>query len=227
MKKPYIVGVCGQAGAGKDTFAAAFLASLAELGSKGSKYSFADPLKQACDVLFGGDALDHWYTQPGKACPFPYWAAKLGAKYGSGRNILVTIGTDVYRYHVNQNFWLMVAEWRMQHTDADVIIVPDVRFDNEAKWIQDMGGVVLHVVNTNQKQLRCAGFIVRRLRKVPCLGTATWFSKLLVALGYASHPSEDGISASLITCKYHCDSAEETRRVGSGAARTALAEIVK
>lgn len=199
MRKTYILGIAGRAGAGKDTFAAAYMAALKEAGLTTTKYSFADPLKQACEVLFGGDDVDHWWTQEGKAAAFPFWADKLGKRYASGRDILVTVGTDVIRRNVSNSFWLSVAEWRTARCDVDVIVIADVRFDNEAKWIRAMGGDVIEVQNVNQAPLKRAGKFVRWLRHVPYVGLSSWCRSLLVRLGYASHPSEDGISTEYIT----------------------------
>ena len=215
MRKTHILGICGRAGAGKDTFAASFIAAAVADGATVRKYSFADPLKQACEVLFGGDDVDHWWTQEGKAAEFPFWAEKLGARYGSGRNILVTVGTDVFRYNVSDSFWLHIAEWRASRSDADVIVIPDVRFDNEAAWIRAMGGTVIEVVNTNQAPQRRAGKIVRWLRRVPYVGTSAWCRDLLVRLGYASHPSEDGISLELISASYASATAKQTADIAA------------
>lgn len=199
MRKTYILGITGRAGAGKDTFAAAYMAALKEAGFTAIKYSFADPLKQACEVLFGGDNIDHWWTQEGKAAAFPFWADKLGPHYASGRNILMTMGTEVVRRNVSDSFWLSVAEWRIPRYDVDVIVIADVRFDNEAKWVRALGGDVIEVQNVNQAPQKRAGKFVRWLRRVPYIGLSAWCRGLLTRLGYAAHPSEDGIRAEYIT----------------------------
>ena len=50
---------------------------------------------------------------------------------------------------IHPNFWLDTAH-RMHKGEANVIIIPDVRVDDEAKWIREKGGRVLHISSSRE-----------------------------------------------------------------------------
>ncbi len=122
-----LVGFTGKARSGKDT--AADFTGL-------NKYSFATPLKDACKAIFGwgdehlnGDLKD-----------------VVDPKYGvSPRQALQTLGTDWARNTVNEDIWIIRAKEVLEHGE---VVVADVRFDNEAQLIRDLGGIVIEVVGT-------------------------------------------------------------------------------
>jgi hypothetical protein len=67
--------------------------------------------------------------------------------YPSPRKLAQTLGTEWGREQIHRHLWLQIAELRIRklwEKGLDVI-VSDVRFDNEAQMIRDLGGVVLKV----------------------------------------------------------------------------------
>ena len=124
-----IIGFCGPAGAGKDL--------AASMVPGGHRIAFADPLYQGLAVMLGvpeGVLRD----RSGKERPL----AGFGA---SPRELLQTLGTEWGRQMICHDLWLRVAYWRWEQAAAaglGLIVVPDVRFANEARQIRSEGGEV-------------------------------------------------------------------------------------
>jgi len=140
-----VIGLTGFKQSGKTSLAKAIVAN-AEVSA--SIYSFASPLKQVCHILFGGTE-DHWYGDL-KTEKLGTWGDLLGEKYSTPRRIMQTMGTEVMRNCVNYDVWLYVAQRFMadmhKEEGADLIVVDDVRFDNEAEFIcAAFGGSIVHI----------------------------------------------------------------------------------
>ncbi|KRU23284.1 hypothetical protein [Psychrobacter piscatorii] len=123
--KMRLIGIAGQARSGKDT-AAKYL--LNKLGSNWSTASFADPMKamlNAIDVDTSDEAKDLPSNQYGV----------------STRHMLQTLGTEWGRNLIADDFWLTVFE---SMNAGRRLIVPDVRFENEADLIREHG-VLIHI----------------------------------------------------------------------------------
>lgn len=140
-----LIGITGRLGSGKDTLCTELLKI-----KPGIRRAWADPLKEAAIAMFGGDRRQWFGSQADKAEIMPYWADKLGPDWSSGRKIAQRFGTEVMRSTVHPDFWIMVFENFYQAHKHELIIVPDVRFDNEAQFILDNKGVVIRTINTNQ-----------------------------------------------------------------------------
>lgn len=122
-----IIGICGAAGAGKDTVA------MRLANAHGfRRIAFADPLYEMLEVFTGmhEELLRDRVTKE----------AVIGWIGKSPRHLLQTLGTEWGRKHVADDIWIKIAIQRARQT-ANVTI-PDVRFDNEAKAIRDAGGSV-------------------------------------------------------------------------------------
>ena len=124
-----IIGFTGPAGAGKD-----LAASMVPVGHR---IAFADPLYQGLSVMLGiPEAVLR--DRSGKERPLAGFVA-------SPRQLLQTLGTEWGRMCVGRDVWLRVAFWRWEQAaaaGAAVIVVPDVRFENEARMIRGQGGEV-------------------------------------------------------------------------------------
>ena len=126
-----LVGFTGKARSGKDT--AADFTGL-------DKYSFATPIKDACKAIFDWD--DEHVNGPLKEVVDP--------KYGvSPRQALQTLGTDWARDTINKDIWLIRARTVLEHGN---VVVADVRFDNEAELIRELGGIVIEVVGKHSSE---------------------------------------------------------------------------
>lgn len=133
MRQRYpIIGLTGPARTGKDT-AAAFLVAL----TGGYRYAFADPLRAMLKAGLGID-MDEPYWQTHKESP----VAAFGHK--SPRQMLQWLGTEWGRNMVDRDIWLTLAKNELA-TRGPGMIVSDVRYENEAQWVRNMGGKVVHM----------------------------------------------------------------------------------
>lgn len=134
-----IIGLVGFIGSGKGTVGDI-------LEQKGfTKDSFAKPLKDACSVIFGwprelleGDtALSRKWREE----PDAFWSEKFGKEF-SPRLALQLMGTEAGRNVFHKDVWVISLLNRAKGKD---VVVTDVRFQNEIKYIQDNGGIIIRV----------------------------------------------------------------------------------
>lgn len=168
--RPKVVGLCGKKGAGKDTAAGKLL----DLGW--ARVSFADTLKQVCNETFQipihlfhdpevkdkrfdeplrlneEAALELLqklpYTVPGQEVVNKVIAKMDGKEIWSFRELLQFIGTDVCRDCIDTNIWFQIGMNKIQdwQNRGENVVVTDVRFDNEAEGIKNLGGDVIHII---------------------------------------------------------------------------------
>ncbi len=138
MARQPIIGITGRARSGKDTVAEFILGAIG-----GYRYSFADPLR-AMLVPLGVDMND------------PYWKARkeevIPALGVSPRRMLQTLGTEWGRNLINDDLWVLMAQQRLLNNGPGMII-PDVRFENEAAWVRRHGGLLIHVSRPDLKEV--------------------------------------------------------------------------
>lgn len=136
MPQAPLIGIAGRARSGKDTVASFIIAAIG-----GYRYSFADPIR-AMLVPLGVDMND------------PYWQARkedvIPALGVSPRRMMQTLGTEWGRQLINPDLWLIMAHQRLLQNGPGMII-PDVRFENEAAWIRKHGGWIIHVIRPEAK----------------------------------------------------------------------------
>lgn len=139
---PRLVGLTGAAGSGKDS-----LADYLVENYDYHKYSFASPIKHALCAMFGW-RYEWWEDREFKETVNP----DIGF---SPRQLAQTLGTEWGRRTLTVDFWVRRAqlEWKRLNEINDetygrlpMMVIPDVRFDNEARWIYDAGGIVIHIV---------------------------------------------------------------------------------
>ena len=148
----YLVGLCGRAGSGKDEVAKI----VAELRPDWIvlRDAFADRLKLSAARMFFpdidlADAVDwadsfkhNGYVQAHEVLAEPC------CEVVTGRQLLQRYGTEMHRDVFGQDFWLSAvlpnpALAFFGRPDAfDVLVVTDVRFDNEVERVRDCGGHV-------------------------------------------------------------------------------------
>lgn len=130
-----IVGLTGRARSGKDT-AGVIISKLYGLPD----LAFADPLKEAAMRMFG-------ITRE-MAYGINYDREQIVEPWGiSVREMLQKLGTECAREVFRQDFWMVRADISLA-TDpmySGGFVMKDIRFDNEAEWVLDKGGVVLQL----------------------------------------------------------------------------------
>lgn len=134
-----LIGVVGFIGSGKGT-----VGNLLEENGF-IKDSFAKPLKDACAVIFGwprelleGDTKE---SREWRELPDTYWTEKFGYTF-SPRLALQLMGTEAGREVFNQDIWIISLLNRVKGKN---VVVTDVRFKNEIKYIQSNGGKIIRV----------------------------------------------------------------------------------
>lgn len=141
MNRRRIIGLCGYDGHGKDTVAS-FLPAL--------RLAFADPLYEEVAQAFGV-TVDWLQRREHKETPSVLLDVALCRDAAfqsllpegvpqSPRTILRLWGTE-YRRRTDSGYWLRRIERRALPTRDDLVI-SDVRFDDEAQWVRDMGGQI-------------------------------------------------------------------------------------
>ena len=132
-----IIGLAGQARAGKDTVAD----MLVRRGF--TKMAPADPIYDAMLTMFG---MTREFIEAHKEEP-------VGPGGKSPRFLLQTLGTEWGRDTVSKTLWLDILMGRAMACGGDVV-VPAVRFENEAAAIREMGGHVVRVVRPDAPAVR-------------------------------------------------------------------------
>ena len=127
-----IIGICGPARSGKDTLADSFVEIFKEYKVKTQKLSFAKELKYECKSFVKRTLGIDIFTE-------------VTEEKDIIRPLLVTWGTHVRR-KLNDNVWIDALAKRM-HSNK-IIIISDVRFENEFNWIKERGGKIVFINRT-------------------------------------------------------------------------------
>lgn len=131
-----IIGIAGKKRSGKSSFARALYENHVNV----EIIAFADPVYAAIEAIIG--EID----DESKETPME-WLANI-----TPRRMLQTLGTEWGRA-LHPDLWvlcmrnhLVSIEKNMVSPDTLVIVIPDVRFENEVAMIREFGGVMVHVV---------------------------------------------------------------------------------
>jgi len=140
-----LIGIAGAARSGKDTVASFLIEAMDRKNICGMRYSFADPLKRAASEMFGVD-LDIFYSDD-KEMIDSFW----GISY---REMLQKMGTQGGRELFFNDIWIRRAQLTLNKMPDDIaLVIPDIRFDNEAEWIRSNGGSIIHVEREKKSSL--------------------------------------------------------------------------
>jgi len=124
-----IIGLCGKKGSGKSTVGAILSENYGY-----ERISFATPIK---DMLKAMGLRDTEINDP------VFKEIVLDEFGQSPRQLMQSLGTAWGRESVSQTIWIEALRKRL---DPGInYVIDDVRFDNEARFIQEMGGSVLLV----------------------------------------------------------------------------------
>lgn len=143
-----LIGLSGAARSGKDT-----VGEFLEREFDFKRYAFADPLKRAAHEMFGLP-LEQFY-EGDREVVNEFWGF-------SPRQMLQLLGTEGGRKVFREDIWTKRAEqewinhqnyvqnfsgggWVDYPPGFRGMVITDIRFENEAKFIKDMGGFVLHI----------------------------------------------------------------------------------
>lgn len=148
MSQVKILGISGRAVAGKDTLSD----HLYNNGFIDGKISIASTLKTVCIELFGVSLQDSYSNKDANSGIYVTTdTAKLinglwdrvGTQF-SVRELLQYFGTDVLRKFDNDCL-IRSTLLKLKNHDDEIWAIPDVRFPNEVKAIQNAGGKVIRL----------------------------------------------------------------------------------
>ena len=128
-----LIGITGKARSGKDA-----IAKFAWSQYGFTRIAFADPVKMAAQAKFGLTAAQTWDDEL-KEVVIPHWNM-------TPRQMFQMEGTEAGRNVFGGDLW--IKRFMLSYNllkDTDDIIVPDVRFDNEASAIRDLGGIIIEI----------------------------------------------------------------------------------
>ena len=142
----HLIGLAGKARSGKDT-AARYIVKKHGY----ARVAFADPVKEAAAGMFG-ISINYFYDDDLKEEPHPFWGI-------SPREMVQKVGTECARQVFGDDIWIRRAQLELQRIaqyneyaqqDKYVKAIPgvvmsDVRYENEAAWIRDSGGIIIHI----------------------------------------------------------------------------------
>jgi hypothetical protein len=128
---PRIIGLGFEKRSGKDTVADFLVEDFGAI-----KMAFAGPLKAATKEIFGWD--ERHVNGDLKEVVDTFWGF-------TPRWALQKVGTEGIRDVIGRDTWTKRAQQLVERSGADVIVFTDVRFPEEAAFIEGMGGELWHV----------------------------------------------------------------------------------
>jgi len=138
-----IIGICGLIGSGKGT-----VADILVEHHNFKKLSFADKLKDGVSAVFGWDRQmlegDNDESRKWREEKDRFWSKETG-KTITPRLILQLFGTDCMRNGYFDGIWVSLVKQKIIDYPDTNWVIPDVRFPNEVKMIQNVQGEVWQV----------------------------------------------------------------------------------
>lgn len=136
MRALQLIGLCGRAGAGKTT-----VGNYLEHEWAFEHMAFADPIVNMIGALFDDAGVPAPFIDDRTLKETP---TSIGFSY---RHLAQTLGTEWGR-SLAPDFWLRIAQakLRIARQHGAHVVISDVRFANEAAWIQHHGGLLVRVL---------------------------------------------------------------------------------
>lgn len=137
MGLPVIIGIGHKRRRGKDVLAEMMSGQAALQGFETCTRPFAYALKEHIGAGIFGLTEEQLYGDQ-KTIIDPFWEL-------TPRDILQRGGTESMRDVFGQDIWVKVMQRFIEHCPAQVILIPDVRFPNEAEAVKRWGGTLIKV----------------------------------------------------------------------------------
>jgi len=174
-KKPLVIGIAGRMCSGKDTLAE-FIKSASD--KKIEIVHMSDALKQVAGVF--GFTHEQLNDQKLKCVTDEFWGI-------TPRKFLQIVGTEMFRNLFRSDVWVRQLERRINENvnNVDVFIIADVRFVNEASFVEKMHGLLIGIFREDVEAAFYAKVkrarIALLLQRIPVLGQLA--CKLLEKMG--------------------------------------------
>jgi hypothetical protein len=132
----FLLGIIGQIGSGKDTAANYIIHNYNFV-----KLSFGSILKDVVSCIYNWDRnMLEGVTEESRI-----WRETIDSFWNiTPRQALISIGTDLFRNHYDENIWIKSLENKISKLDKNIII-NDCRFINEVKFIKQRGGIIIKI----------------------------------------------------------------------------------
>jgi phosphomevalonate kinase len=136
---PLIFGISGVARCGKDTLGKHLINKLNKSGFPALNISFATELKRDLDPFLKEKLDISAFTEN-------------NSEKDIIRPMLVCWGTDTCR-KIDPEYWIKKIEKQVRSSinNKIIVVITDVRYENEAKWIKENGGFLIHLSRMGQK----------------------------------------------------------------------------
>ena len=131
MKK--IIAIAGHAHSGKDRLYSILENYYSSQNLKTQRFAFADELKREVnEFLLSKTGISAWTSDPVQKAVI--------------RPFLVFWGTE-FRRNKNQDHWIecLAHNPAWTESDADVLVITDLRFSNEYEWLKQKGGSSIYL----------------------------------------------------------------------------------
>lgn len=136
-----VIGICGFIGTGKST-----VAGILERDYGYVRINFSDKLKDAVAIIFGWDrellSGDTPESRLWRETEDAYWTIALGTKV-TPRWVLQYFGTEVMRNNFHEDIWVMSLAKEIKSYKK--VVIPDLRFANEEKFLKGIGAQIIRV----------------------------------------------------------------------------------
>lgn len=128
-----VIGICGVARSGKDTFSNIAKSILIKNGYKVQQYSFASALKKEVKSFLRETCGVDVFTDD----------SEIKADI---RDFLVWYGTTFWRKR-DPKRWIKNVhnQLLLDKNDVDISLISDVRYPNEEEWIHGLNGYLVHI----------------------------------------------------------------------------------
>ena len=149
FQQPYIFGLCGNAGTGKDS--AIEYIKYCPYIKPVYKLALADPIREIGKIF--GFSSKQMADRGLKETVDPYWGF-------SPRTFMQKVGTEMFRNCLREDIWIKLLEKRINDlkngrdfskepvqtiAPLSMIFITDVRFPNEAEAIKKLGGYIIKI----------------------------------------------------------------------------------
>jgi hypothetical protein len=153
--KTLVVGITGKARSGKDTLASIIQEHLQPYAVVVHKLSMASPMKTMVSHLFwhmGYDAEEAIVSMVDGELK----EVIVEGINASPRKILQTLGTDWGRNMIHEDLWIECMKGMVNAYEGDldiprIVLIPDIRFDNEAEKLCD---IVIRIERKDAGEIR-------------------------------------------------------------------------
>lgn len=138
MRNIKIIGLAGPKGVGKSTVAQQLERKLSDQGYETLVRSFADPIRDAAKAV----GFEHSYLVDPALKEVKHPVLGMSARsFMQGLSFARALNENIYIASMAQRIALEEPYGHITY-----VIIDDVRFDNEAKWINENGGLVFELV---------------------------------------------------------------------------------